>query len=84
MKISYDPEGDVLYIRLRAGIPDDSLDIAPGITADLDAQGDLIGIEIVAARERGMAIEALHLERLPWAAVRRPSWHTQSGATDRQ
>ncbi|MEW6276890.1 MAG: DUF2283 domain-containing protein [Bacillota bacterium] len=66
MKITYDLEGDVLYILLREAKPDDSFDINPGITAELDENGELIGIEIVAARERGISLNDLHLENLPY------------------
>lgn len=52
MKITYDPESDVLYIVLRHAIPSDSSDIEEGVTAELDDQGHVIAIEILDARER--------------------------------
>ncbi len=69
MRISYDPEGDVLYIELRAAEADDSVDLEPGVTADLDADGHVIGIEILDARERlGDALKQVSIDMLPLAA----------------
>jgi uncharacterized protein YuzE len=52
MRITYDPEGNVLYIELRAAEPANSRDLEEGITADLDAEGHIIGLEILDAKER--------------------------------
>lgn len=37
MRITYDPEGNVLYIELRVADPADSVDVEEGVTADLDS-----------------------------------------------
>jgi uncharacterized protein YuzE len=51
MKITYDPEVDVLYIQfLEATVTTEHL--AEGIAADYDADGKLAGIEIVDALKR--------------------------------
>ena len=52
MRITYDAEVDALYIQLRPdpANPADSIDVAPSVTADLDAQGRVIGIEILDVR----------------------------------
>jgi uncharacterized protein YuzE len=67
MRITYDPEVDVLYIELRAGLADDSLDLEDGVTADLDADGHVLGIEFLDARERlgNDALATVALEQLP-------------------
>ncbi len=52
MKITYDAEGDVLYIQLRCVTPADGLDIEEGVTAELDDAGHLVAIEILAASKR--------------------------------
>ena len=52
MKITYDPEGDVLYIQLRGVTPSDSVDIEEGVTAELDEAGHITAIEILDAKER--------------------------------
>jgi uncharacterized protein YuzE len=53
VKVTYDPQVDVLYISIRGNdIPAvDSIDLEPGITADLDADGHVLGIEILDASQ---------------------------------
>ncbi len=51
MKITYDPEGDVLYIELREAGPD-SVDVEEGVTAELDADGHIVALEILDASKR--------------------------------
>jgi uncharacterized protein YuzE len=67
MRITYDPEADALYIELRRATPADSRDIEEGLTADLDADGHVIGIEVLHVRERlgRDALDRVILERLP-------------------
>jgi uncharacterized protein YuzE len=67
MRITYDPEADALYIELRHATPIDSRDIEEGVTADLDADGHVIGIEVLHVRERlgRDALDNVILERLP-------------------
>lgn len=52
MRITYDPEGDALYIELRRVRAHDSVDIEEGVTADLDENGHIIGLEVLDASER--------------------------------
>jgi uncharacterized protein YuzE len=52
MKITYDPEGDVLYIQLREETPADSIDIEEGVTAELDSQGHVVAMEVLDASRR--------------------------------
>jgi uncharacterized protein YuzE len=52
MRITYDPEADALYIELRPAPPVDSRDIEEGVTADLDVDGHVIGIEVLHVRDR--------------------------------
>jgi len=53
MKIEYDPERDLLYIYFAA--PEtksaETVTIKPGVHADFDKQGKLIGIEVLDAKE---------------------------------
>lgn len=51
MKISYDPEVDVLYIRFRE-TEVSTEHLAEGISADYDKDGNLAGIEILDASKR--------------------------------
>ncbi len=52
MRVTYDPEGNVLYIELKHAAPANSRDLEEGVTADLDTDGHITGIEILGARER--------------------------------
>ena len=52
MQIEYDPEADALYIRFRNTTPADNRDVEEGITVDLDAQKQLVGIEILHVSHR--------------------------------
>ena len=54
MRVTYDSDVDVLYIFIREdGSPAvDSVDLEPGISADLDEQGRVLGIEILDASEK--------------------------------
>ena len=53
MKIEYDPERDLLYIWFGAvgTKAAETVTVTPGVHADLDAQGKLIGLEVLDARE---------------------------------
>jgi uncharacterized protein YuzE len=51
MKIRYDPEVDILYIRLREDPIEESDEITPEIIADYGRDGKLVGIEILDASE---------------------------------
>jgi uncharacterized protein YuzE len=58
MKITYDPEADALYIALRDVQPADSVDVEEGVTANLDGEGHIIGLEVLDASKR-MTLEEL-------------------------
>jgi len=46
MKLHYDAETDSLYIELCATPGADADEIAPGVVADFDADGRLVGLDI--------------------------------------
>lgn len=52
MRIEYDPEADALYIQFREAKPSDNKDIEEGVTADFNAEHQLIGIEILNVSRR--------------------------------
>jgi len=66
MKITYDPDVDALYIELRHVAASDSTDVEEGVTVDLDAEGHIIGVEILDASQRMTADELanVHYENL--------------------
>jgi len=51
MRMRYDPEVDILYIRLREGAIDESDEITSEIIADYGKDGKLMGLEILDASE---------------------------------
>ena len=74
MKITYDPEGDVLYIALRDVPAADGIDIEEGVSVDVDDQAHIIGIEILDASERLTPEEltSVSYENLLLAATQAP------------
>lgn len=64
MKIEYDPQADAMYIRLLSGEVTDSDEVREGVVFDYDAEGRVLGIEILdvskrADNPREMAFEML-------------------------
>ena len=60
MRTSYDPEADAFYARF---VPDNAVvfetkEVAPGVVIDLDADGQLIGIEVLSVRLRATGLSA--------------------------
>lgn len=66
MKITYDPQADVLYIELRHVQAFDNVDIEPGVSADLDSDAHVIGFEILDISKRLTPVElhTLNVENL--------------------
>jgi len=52
MEIRYDPEADAMYIKFREGEYEISEEIREGIIIDFDKNNEIIGIEILDAKER--------------------------------
>ena len=52
MKVSYDPETDVLRIRFSQKLIEESDEEKPGAILDYDAEGNIVGIEIFDASKR--------------------------------
>ncbi len=51
MRISYDTKYDILYLKLGEAEKVYCKDIDEDITMDIDAQGRLVGLEIISASE---------------------------------
>ena len=66
MKITYDPEADVLYIVLRDVVPADSTDVEDGVSVEVDSEGHISALEILDASQRLTAEElsSIHYENL--------------------
>ena len=52
MKISYDPEVDVLSVLLNDNPIEESDEDRPGLILDYDADGNVVGIEVLNASMR--------------------------------
>jgi uncharacterized protein YuzE len=52
MKIEYDKEVDALYIRIQEKKVARTKEVEEGINLDVDADGRIIGLEIIGATER--------------------------------
>ncbi len=52
MKVTYDPEVDVLHILLRSVPVEESDEDKPGVILDYDKEGNIVGIEILDASKR--------------------------------
>ena len=46
MRVNYDAETDSLYVDLSDRTSVDSREIAPGVVADFDEHGELVGLDI--------------------------------------
>jgi len=47
-RVSYDEKEDILYLA-KEGQEEEIVEIAPGVNAELDAAGNLLGVEIFEA-----------------------------------
>lgn len=50
MRFEFDREADALYIRLREGRVDKTIELEEGVYADLDAESRPLGLEFIALR----------------------------------
>jgi uncharacterized protein YuzE len=69
MKLHYYPETDSLYIELRDVPGAETRVIAEGLNVDLDAHGDVVGLDIDAASRR-LDLTTLETIALPLRNVR--------------
>lgn len=47
--VRYDAQSDVLYLGAQPGVEEEHVEIAPGISAELDKSGRVIGVEVLNA-----------------------------------
>ncbi|AQG80872.1 DUF2283 domain-containing protein [Spirosoma montaniterrae] len=62
MKVKYDREVDILYIRLTDNQIEESDEDRPGVVIDYDANGMMVGIEIMDASRRMDRPASIELE----------------------
>ena len=54
MKLEFDPVADAAYFEISAAQIETTKEIEPGIIADYDADGHIVGIEVLSASRRGL------------------------------
>ncbi len=52
MKVTYDPEVDVLRILFRDAPVEESDEDKPGVILDYDKEGNVVGLEVLNASQR--------------------------------
>lgn len=52
MKASYDPKADSLWIRWNTAAIEESDEVQPGVILDYDADGSVVGIEVLNASKK--------------------------------
>jgi uncharacterized protein YuzE len=52
MKLEFDPEADAAYFEITPAAVETTRQIEPGINADYDAAGHLVGIEVLSVSKR--------------------------------
>ena len=72
MKLLYYPETDSLYIDLNDSTSTDSLEIAEGVVVDLDANGNIVGMDIDNASQK-IDLKTLEAVNFP-ASIDRGGW----------
>lgn len=51
LKLEYDPEADAAYIRFSSEQIEESEEVSVGIVLDYDADGHIVGMEVLHARQ---------------------------------
>ncbi|MEE4378812.1 MAG: DUF2283 domain-containing protein [Candidatus Competibacteraceae bacterium] len=52
MKFEFDPTADAAYFEISSAPVERTEEIEPGINADYDAEGHLVGIEVLSVSKR--------------------------------
>jgi uncharacterized protein YuzE len=63
-KIYYDDKEDILYLGSKTGEEEEVVEISPGVNAELDQDGKLIGVEVFKASHRFRDVLKLMEKRL--------------------
>ena len=69
MKLHYYPETDSLYIELKSTPGSETREIAAGLNVDLDAAGEVVGLDIDLASKR-LDLSTLETVALPLARTK--------------
>ena len=72
MKVHYDVEHDIAYIRFSRKKPDGAIEIDEGVVLDTTAEHEIVGIEIFDAKKR-LPLESLfrlEVAGKPWDKIK--------------
>ena len=71
MKMAYFEQEDILHLAITDEPERDSMELSPNITAELNDEGELIGIEILNASAfiGDSVLESMQEKMLAWAKV---------------
>lgn len=58
MKLEFDPIADAAYLEISAAEIESTSQIEPGIMVDYDAEGHIVGIEILSVSKRALSAPA--------------------------
>lgn len=58
MKLEFDPQADAAYLEISDAEIESTKEIEPGIIADYDANGHIVGIEVLAVSKRSLPAPA--------------------------
>jgi uncharacterized protein YuzE len=59
VRVRIDAQSDAIYLDLTQGVIESSEEVADGVILDYDAQGSLVGIEILDASKKSGSTETL-------------------------
>lgn len=60
MKLEFDPQADAAYLEISGAEIESTREIEPCILADYDAEGHIVGIEILPISKRSQPLEVKH------------------------
>ncbi|GMU49795.1 MAG: hypothetical protein AMXMBFR31_20210 [Candidatus Desulfobacillus denitrificans] len=58
MKLEFDPQADAAYLEISDAEIETTQEIEPGIIADYDANGHIVGIEVLSVSKRSLPAPA--------------------------
>jgi uncharacterized protein YuzE len=59
MRLHYDPKADALYLRFDDSKIVESEETRPGIILDLNERDQVVGVEVLGLKSRGLDVESL-------------------------
>jgi uncharacterized protein YuzE len=80
VKVSYYPETDSLFVKLKPGIENEGAEVAPGIVFHYTPEGEVTAIDIDSEASKIVDLSRLEVEGLPISVSRTPTDRQESKA----